>query len=75
MILKAEVMENGYLRVTAPELKVGDEILLETKDNGIRNADKGKWSEMKKIFEEIDKMDFPRRTNEEILRDLHEMRG
>lgn len=75
MVLEVEVMENGVLRVKSPELKPGDEVVLVTRDNGIQNANKGQWSEMKKILKEIDALDFPRRTHEEILRDLHELRG
>jgi len=75
MTLTAEVTEQGVLRVKSPTLKPGDEVILETHNTGVRNADKGKWSEIKKVLARIDKLDFPRRTHEEILRDLHELRG
>ena len=75
MSLIAEITDRGVLRVKSPALKPGDEIALETCDGGVRNADKGKWSEMKKVLERIDRLDFPRRTHEEIIRDLHEFRG
>ena len=75
MILKAEVTENGVLRVKSPALKPGDEVILETRESGIRNADKGRWSEIEKALAKADALDFPRRTHEEIIRDLHELRG
>jgi len=75
MTLIAEVTEQGTLRIKSPTLKPGDEVILETCSGGVRNADKGKWSDIEKVLKEIDKLDFPRRTHEEILRDLHELRG
>ncbi|RJP33224.1 MAG: hypothetical protein C4527_04775 [Candidatus Omnitrophota bacterium] len=75
MSLIAEVTEQGVLRVKSPALKPGDEIVLQTCDGGVRNAGKGRWSDIEKVLKRIDKLDFPRRTHEEILRDLHELRG
>lgn len=75
MFLKAEVLENGLLRVKSPTVKHGDEVFLETYKIEIHNADKGKWSEIEKVLAKADALDFPRRTHEEIIRDLHELRG
>ncbi len=75
MTLIAEVTEQGVLRVKSPALKPGDEVILETCEGGIRYTDKGKWSEIKKALAKANTLDFPRRTHEEILRDLHELRG
>ncbi len=75
MALTVEVTEQGVLQVKSPAFKPGDEVVLETCEGGVRNADKGQWSEIKKVLERIDRLDFPRRTHEEILRDLHELRG
>lgn len=75
MIVKAKVMENGLLQVTSPELKVGSELMIETRDDQISESATGKWSDVEKIAEQIDHLDFPRRTHEEIIHDLHEMRG
>jgi len=74
MTLIAEVTEQGTLRVKSSTLKPGDEVILETCSGGVRNADKGKWSDIEKALAKADALDFPRRTHEEILRDLHEMR-
>lgn len=75
MILTATVTEQGILRILSPYLKPGDEVVIETSDAGIRNPDEGKWSDIMKVLEEIDALDFPRRTHEEIIHDLHELRG
>ncbi|RJP19064.1 MAG: hypothetical protein C4527_28050 [Candidatus Omnitrophota bacterium] len=75
MTLTAEVTEQGVLRVKSPALKPGDEVILETNETEIRNTGKGKWSEIKKALAKANTLDFLRRTHEEILRDLHELRG
>ncbi|MEW6236051.1 MAG: hypothetical protein AB1656_11740 [Candidatus Omnitrophota bacterium] len=75
MSLTAEVTEQGVLRVKSPALKPGDIVILETSEAGIHNTEKGHWSAIEKAFEEFDKLDFPRLTHEEIIRDLHEARG
>ncbi len=75
MTLTAEVTEQGVLRVKSPALKPGDEVILETCDMEIRNTDKGRWSDIEKVAAKVDAMEFPRRTHEEIIRDLHELRG
>jgi len=75
MTITAEVTEQGVLRVKSPTLKPGDEVILETRESGVRNADKGRWSEIEKVLAKADALDFPRRTYEEIIRDLHELRG
>ncbi len=75
MALIAEVTENGVLRVKSPDLKPGDEITLQTCSSQIVNSDKGNWEDIEKVFEKIDKLDFPRRTPDDILRDLHEIKG
>ena len=41
-------------------------------DSETRETD---WEGIKAIAREADKLDFPRRTHEEIIRDLHELRG
>ncbi len=75
MPLTAEVTEQGILRVKSPSFKPGDEVILETSEGGIRNANKGRWSDIEKVLAKADTLDFPRRTHEEIIRDLHELRG
>ncbi len=75
MTLIAEVTEQGMLRVKSPALNPGDEVILPTSNTGIQNIGKGKWSEIKKALAKANNLDFPRRTHEEILRDLHDLRG
>jgi len=75
MVIRAEIMENGVLRVKSPTFKPGEEILLEIRQEGIRNADKGRWSEVEKALAKADALDFPRRTNNEIIHDLHDLRS
>ena len=73
MILYAEVTEDGLLRVKDP-LKQGDEVLLEVHEQLEDNSGKGSWSEIEKIIKKIDLKNYPRRTHEEILNDIHEFR-
>ena len=73
MILHAEVTKEGLLRVKDP-LKQGDEVLLEVHEQQQEDSGKGSWSEIEKILKKIDLKNFPRRTNEEILNDIHEFR-
>ncbi len=75
MKIIAEVTEDGTLRVKTPGLKPGDQVILETQDNGVLNPNKGKWSDIDKVLAKADALDFPRRTHEEIIRDLHELKG
>ncbi|MEW6234913.1 MAG: hypothetical protein AB1656_05960 [Candidatus Omnitrophota bacterium] len=75
MILTAEVTEQGVLRVKSPALKPGDEVILEMREAEIRHTGKGRWSDIKKALAKANALDFPRRSHEEILRDLRELRG
>lgn len=75
MTLIAEVTDQGILRVKSPDLKPGDEVIIETIMDVAVDSGKGKWSEIKKALAKANSLDFPRRTHEEILRDLHELRG
>lgn len=74
MALIAEITDQGILRVKSSTFKAGDEVILEPSEGKVRNPEKGNWSDMEKAFEEIDQLDFPRRTHEEIIRDIHEIR-
>lgn len=40
-----------------------------------KGAKETDWDKVKSILNEFDQLDFPRRTHEEIIRDLHELRG
>lgn len=72
--IQIEVGEDGDLRIKSPNVKPGDTISLMTLPK-VDYEGKGKWSQIKKAFEKSNNLDFPRRTHEEIIRDLHELRG
>ncbi len=72
--IQIEVAEDGNLRIKSPEIKPGDTISLLTKPQVI-NEGKGKWSQIRKALDKVKDVDYPRRTHEEILHDLHELRG
>ena len=78
MSIQVEIMEGGLLRIQSPELPVGSKITIPSKDNneGIRPPilGDGSWESIYKVLQEAKKLDFPRRSHEEILRDLHEFR-
>ncbi len=75
MYLTAEVSAEGLLKVKSPSLKKGEEIIIEFCDGSIPDSGKGKWSEIKKEIDKARALNIPRRTYEEILKDLHEIRG
>jgi len=74
MIIQAEVSEDGLVKVSDPELR-GKKILLAAPDRKEMSS-KGKTNchEIWKIFQEADALDMPRRSHEEILRDLRAFR-
>ncbi len=75
MIVQAEVDENGVVKVCDPEWRgkiIALSLLEQEQDEFERETD---WEAIEKIFEEADTLDFPRRSHEEIIRDLHELRG
>jgi len=75
MNIQAQIDENGMVKITDPELQ-GKDIFLQTsewKESEIE--EKTNWDALWKIFKEADQLQIPRRSNEEILRDLHEFRG
>ncbi len=75
MSIEVEVMEGGMLRLTSPELPVGSKFTIPS-GKGIRPPliGDGSWESLKEALDEAKKLDIPRRTHEEILRDLHEFR-
>lgn len=76
MVLEVEVVEGGFLRVQSPDLPVGTKITL-SEQKGIRPplVGEGSWESLEEVFQEMDKLDIPRRSHEEILRELHRFRG
>ncbi len=75
MIVHAEVDENGVVKLSDPEWR-GKKITLSLseheQDEFERETD---WEAIKEIFRKADTLDFPRRSHEEIIKDLHELRG
>lgn len=73
--LKAEIGEGGIIRVTSPEAKPGDVVHLPVEPKIVPHGKEDWWEALQEVFSEADKLDFPRRTHEEIIHDLHELRG
>jgi len=71
--IEIEIGEDGLLRARTSDFKSGDTICLVTKPE-INNHDKGRWSDVEKIAEQVDASTIPRRTHDEILRDLRDQR-
>ncbi len=75
MIVQAEIDENGLVKVSDPELR-GKKFYFsfpeQEQGEFTRETD---WEAIEKIVEETRALNFPRRTHEEIIRDLHELRG
>lgn len=75
MKIQAEVDKNGVVRINDPTL-YGKKITLTLSDKEHEEYERETdWEAIKKIFKKADKMDFPRRTHEKIIKDLHELRG
>ncbi len=75
MKIQAEVDEKGVVRINNPAL-YGKKITLALSDKENEEYERETdWEAIKEIFKKADKMDFPRRTHEEIINDLHELRG
>ncbi len=74
MIVHAEVDENGHVKVIDPDMR-GKKIVLATPED-IDEKPKGKtnWDETWNIFKEADALNFPRRSPEEITRELRAFR-
>jgi len=75
MIVQAEINEEGIVKVSDPEWRGRKIVLLlpeQERPEFLRETD---WEAIEEIFKEADALDFPRRTHEEIIRDLHELRG
>ncbi|MBF0119050.1 MAG: hypothetical protein HQK79_09450 [Desulfobacterales bacterium] len=64
MILHAEVSKNGILKTPIPNFLWGKRILIQEIE------EESGWKKIEHIFEEADKLDFPRKTHEDILMDL-----
>jgi len=75
MIVQIEVSEEGLVKVSDPEWR-GKKISLSLPDPEHPEFDRETdWEAIKGIVKKANTLDFPRRTHEEIIRDLHELRG
>ncbi len=80
MILNAVVNKDGTLNTKFPKSLWGKKVILSVRKEKESGADKKKsraksnWDEILKVFEKADKLDFPRKTHEEILREIREFR-
>lgn len=72
--LMAEIGEEGVLRVTSPGVKPGDRIYIPMKPEVIPPKEKDWWSALRQSLAKADQLDFPRRTYDEIINGLHEIR-
>ncbi|HLC15407.1 MAG TPA: hypothetical protein VJL89_04190 [Thermodesulfovibrionia bacterium] len=70
MILHTEVNEDGTLNTIIPKSLWGKRIVITVE----KKAEESDWEILENIFNEADKIDFPRRTHEEILRELNTFR-
>ena len=75
MIVKAEIDGNGIVKVKDQNLW-GKQISLSLA-NGTESefALETDWDAVKAVFRKADSLDFPRKSHEQILRDLHDMKG
>ena len=73
MIVQVEVDETGVVRVSDPAL-YGKKIMVSVPEAS-ESIQETNWEAIKAIFKKADALDFPRKSHEEILRDLHELRG
>ena len=75
MIVQAEIDENGLVKVSDPEMR-GKKFYFsfpeQEREEFRRETD---WEAIKSIVKKANELDIPRRTHEEIIRDLHELRG
>ncbi|GAK53150.1 hypothetical protein U14_04410 [Candidatus Moduliflexus flocculans] len=88
MTLDAVVKDDGTLIIKTPQSFWGKKVKVQvdteqptTKPQSSptlatqkNQASLAQWEQIKAVFYDVDQLDFPRRTLEEILHDLHEMR-
>ncbi len=72
MLIQAEIDENGVIKVRDPKWR-GKKITL-SEWNQMEPEGKTNWDAIWKIFQKADALDIPRRSPDEILRDLREFR-
>lgn len=75
MLIEVEVTEDGTLKVSPEQHKQGSKMILNAA-KGIQEpaVGQGDWNSIKEAFEAFDTLETPRRSHEDILRDLHSYR-
>lgn len=75
MIVKAKIGEDGIIKIDDPSL-YGKEVDIYVNQE-IEELLSGSfnWEKLKEALEDAQSSDFPRRTTEEIMKDIDEMRG
>jgi hypothetical protein len=71
MILHAQVNKDGTLTTKLPKSLWGKRIVISVVSETEAESD---WKDIEKTFEDADRLDFPRRSHKEILRDLKAFR-
>ncbi len=67
MIFHAEVSKRGILTAKVPKSLWGKKVKVSIKET---EQEQSNWEKISKIFEEADTLDFPRRSHEDILKEL-----
>jgi hypothetical protein len=72
--LVAEIGEEGVVRVKSPDVKPGDQIHIPIQSEVIPPKNEDWWTAFQQALAKADQLDFPRRTYDEIINELHEIR-
>jgi hypothetical protein len=75
MNITAEIGEGGVLLIKSPDAKPGDQFQIPVQQGIIPPENLDWWSSLQQAFNEADQLDFPRRSYEDLMTDLHEQRG
>lgn len=73
MIVQAEISEDGTVKVMDPRFR-GKRVNLSLPEQGLEREEKSNWQTIKAAYRKAEQLDFPRRSYDEILRDLREFR-
>jgi hypothetical protein len=77
LTLPAEIREDGTLIANIPQALWGKKVKITIREKKIRQRYSdalSQWDALTKVFQETDGLDFPRRTSEEILDEIHALR-
>lgn len=77
LTLNAEIKEDGTLLANIPQALWGKKVKITIHEKKIRQKypdTLSQWDALTKVFQEADRLDFPRRASEEILDEIHALR-